>query len=1379
MVTFKQNNGIKAVTDILETFWGEVRDLPALTDSDQVSKDSHQRLAHAYGGIKIILSLFTHLVSNKSVLEAPQTQILQTRDRQPERPDLFNSHQFLVELRASILPVVRNMWDAASIEKASCSIVKSVIEILGIVLKADNEGGAFTRKELERKGKLSNTISWRTMAPDENHIRQITDMGFNRDEAITALLRCNGNVNNAIEWLTSHGRTPLRGSQLSASSSRLTADSHSTDDEGTDVDVVREEPVFESRSEGTVEGVPSPEPVMPPPEPPALAINSSPSTGIDGVIAMGIDELRVQATPSPLVVQANPSTGGLPPATLEKGKAKEGEKVEPPIVTVDDLEDLRSTVRENLINRSLDVLQVHPNVTFELSTLLTNAFGKASESSDVRKEVANTILQSLVSLNSDDDFRPHAKKISSTAHLLGLVLQNQDFFDACLEDLKEQIPVLVEFIKMHPGEPASWIANILIVVEKVLSESAQPRRVTFTPPGGQESGDVAELSSYSISDEDQYALFKAVMGIVPDIPKDDILPLAVVRVLVLLTRKRELAIQMTENGDLQRLFHMLRRQAGLRTERIQASIMLILRHIIEDTGVLTAIMKNEIRNWFQSRGSRQIDTLSFIRHNHHLVLRNPDVFIEVVNELCKLTRYDSSLRSQLIALKETERPKPDPESKPELKLESELEPTKSTEADQARDAEGKEMVDKPKTTTEVKPPGLDHPDGVIHFLLTELLGCKDGEDNLSTPKPAKEGGVTVPTDVRMDQEGSVAEAAETPQAITPAKSEKPEFKAEQHPIFIYRCFILQALTELLSCYTRTKIEFINFSRKAPPREAITPSKPRSAILNYLLNDVIPLGTLIHTEDIAYKKRATTSQWAILSIVSLSAQTGESTCAENESTLLFVRKFILESALKVFKDASSSMESLDTKYSRMMSLTDLFFRMLSARPNHNHSPNSALSEKSQLQIARIMFEKNFIAALTSSLADIDLNFPSARRVIKYILRPLKLLSKTATDLSEIANISTPGATDEDEISTASSISDIEDMREETPDLYRNSTLGMFEGGEMVDDEQSSYDEDEEDDEIYDDEMELEEEMEEEDGSEISDEDDEDRREGMDVGAPVSFYAYRPNVDMSQVEIVVEAEQELDSEDDDDNDDGVDEDEDDDDDEDDEDDDGDDGDGLSEDMGPNGVQMLDDMAQDRQGPYGSGGEGDWQSEGSEGEGGHADDIIAENPLATIARVAGGSVEAPDPGYEDRDDGFIDDDAEEDDEDEDDDDMDEEGVMIQEDYEDDEGAFSAVPWGWADEAGEATRMARAHPRGAGGWYTLGGPSREPPVFGKTPSSSTPVKCFNIRISQCRTALAITWVALPPGPLRMSTKIRFYSKILAMNKRAHGPPTIIVKNF
>jgi len=62
---------------------------------------------------------------------------------------------------------------------------------------------------------------------------------------MTGLLLGTSNVNTATEWLTIEGvGTPQRGSQISASSPRpLTAESHYTDEVGTDVDAVREVPI--------------------------------------------------------------------------------------------------------------------------------------------------------------------------------------------------------------------------------------------------------------------------------------------------------------------------------------------------------------------------------------------------------------------------------------------------------------------------------------------------------------------------------------------------------------------------------------------------------------------------------------------------------------------------------------------------------------------------------------------------------------------------------------------------------------------------------------------------------------------------------------------------------------------------------------------------------------------------------------------------------------------------------------------------------------------------------------------------------------------------------------------------------------------------------
>ena len=58
------------------------------------------------------------------------------------------------------------------------------------------------------------------------------------------------------------------------------------------------------------------------------------------------------------------------------------------------------------------------------------------------------------------------------------------------------------------------------MVEKVLSESAQLKRVTFTSlPSDQEAENIAELNLYKISDADQSALFEVVMCVVSVISK--------------------------------------------------------------------------------------------------------------------------------------------------------------------------------------------------------------------------------------------------------------------------------------------------------------------------------------------------------------------------------------------------------------------------------------------------------------------------------------------------------------------------------------------------------------------------------------------------------------------------------------------------------------------------------------------------------------------------------------------------------------------------------------------------------------------------------------------------------------------------------------------
>ncbi|KAI5856087.1 DNA binding protein [Tricharina praecox] len=1282
LVAFKQLGGLEVIKKILRTFWNELQDLPASDDVEQMTSNDQQRMAHAYGGIRIILLLFSYLVSDRAVQHAGQSEALHMRSiNDSSRADYFNTSQLLIELRASILPVVQEMWESSTMEKkATSAIVKSVVEILGIILRGDHESSAFTRKELEKRPGLNNIISWQSMVPQDERIKQLTDMGFSHDGAQEALMRCSDNVDTAASWLSSRGEParPLRPHRPHHDSMDEDDDEDDEDD-GTDVDIdlvsgqrappqPPSEPAASVPPAPTPPNVETPEPAMAPPPPPLVPADILRSDDA----AMSIE--------TPIA---------LAPAS-DKGKGKETEKEETKapkekVMTIEDLGDLRAAVRDNLVSRSLDVLQVQAEITFELAELIRSAFEATSP--ETRKDVASTIFQSLLSLQMEDDFRSQAKTIASTAHLLGLVLQNQGFYEAAVEDLNDQLSVLIGFIKVYPGSRAPWIANILLVVEKLLSENAQPDKIKFTPGQSDTESPVVESSGIKVSDEDQDALFDAIVAIMPHVDKEDsILALAVTRVLVLLTRRRELSARMVQGGNLQKVFHMYRRQAGNNVDRLQPAILMMVRHVIEDEETLRAVMTAEIRAQFSARPSRQLDTNTFAKNCAHLILRNPEIFVDVVAQLCKLSRYEPQLRNQGLILKETEKPARTEENTPAaVETQGEGSGEAAKKAEDEKPEETKAEDEKPKTALEVRPPGVEKPDGVIHFLLMELFAIKDVND--FTPPPPKEAPKPADTDVAL---GDASKGEEKP-AEAP-KPEKPEFKAEHYPYFFYRCFILMTLMELLCCYNRCKVEFINFNRKADPRDPITPSKPRSAIFNYLLHDLISQQSLTGPapDDIEQKTKDKLSQWAIHLFVSLCTQSGEVSTTEDEPDLLFVRKFFFETALKSFKDACASTEPLDIKYARMASLGDLFYKVLSVRPPCVSS-SVGLSDRPQHDLAKIMLEKNYISALTNALADVDLNYPNSRKVIKSMLKPLKLLSKTAVELSETSGLSTPGATDDDDISVASSLSSIEELREETPDLYRNSTLGLFEGGEMGDDDASDYDEDEDDEEMYDHEMEFEEEIGEEGDSEVSDEDEEEGAENMDV------------------EVVIQDDQDDDDSDSEDDDDMSEDD-------------------MDDDGGE--VEIIDELGEHlhhhshhHHDEYESGGEEDWQSDGSDDNDMNEEELLAaddiNNGVESIMRAL--EDEGPDINDDPDDDGFLEEGDEEDEMEgeEEDDDLDEEAMMAGEDYDDDDEGASAFPWGWA-EGDDAPIMTRTQPRSTGGWFTFSGGPREPPVFMTRPGRS-----------------------------------------------------------
>lgn len=1151
LVAFKRNNGLKVLKDMCETFMREVNVLKPLDRGAETEKEVADQLTAAYGGIKIILAVFTELASGKSIVESSQTQALTTNhDRERGRPDYFQPGQFQVDLRMEILPMAQEMWNSEFATQSQSLIVKFLVDILRSSLDGEYESGAALKAD---PAPILTEVPRKPFVVNKDRAAALKEKGFEDEELNKeALYRCNNVLGPAEEyckaqnWLRAPPRLPPRAADIQTGSSEVASGGDGPED------VIPGDPNFdpaflESSALALLLAQASRQPVED-----HTRSNTDDTDGIDTSIpesfarAIGAvfqnGEIMGRDEPGESSHQERDSSA--------QGQSEPASQTQEPVrrrqlITVEDLDAEREKVRYNLIERCLDVLNVHHDVSFELADLISSAIKKHSEPESFRRDVGETLVQSLVSLQMEN-FETAGKKVAAYAHILALVLQDRDMYNATIEELKDCFSTFLGFIKLPtPEKPANetfpWIGHVLLILEKLLSDDCQPPQITWNPPNPDNSNsddEPARLQEPLVSLDEKTQLFEALVEILPRVGKDDTLALSICRILVILTRERSIAARFGEKRNLQRLFVMVKQLASATNDKLQSSFLLILRHIVEDEATIRQIMRSEIVANFENKSSRQIDTTGYVRQLYHLVLRAPEIFVEVTNEKLRLTKYEFSQRPQLLGLKA------DKDRTARLRQEQNSGGSSKNEDPKVEISapDDKEKDKNQGKGVELKAPVVENPDGVIHYLLSELLSYKDVDDK-ELPAETSERPSTdqsegqPPTDVEMsidEPTPSVSSSVDAQPSRPPTKKgEKQPFNAEDHQIYIYRCFLLQCLTELLSSYNRTKVEFINFSRKADPL-ASTPSKPRSGILNYLLNALVPLGTMEHDDSLAFKKRSMTSTWTMQVLVALCTKTGENggpvrrrgepkPIEEDEPDLAFVRRFVLEHALRSYKDASASTEPLDAKYSKLMCLADLFDKMLTG---YSYSQDAGFPSSNK-QLAKTMFEKHFIPALTASVADIDLNFPSSKRVIKYILRPLNKLTQTAVILSEGNEISNLGEAEDDEISSATSVSDMEDDREETPDLFRHSTLGMLEP--RHDEEESSTEESEgEDDEMYDDEydddMYDDEEIIEDDGEVVSDED-----EDVEGRGPIE------GLSGDAVEVIIDDEDDDEDEDDDDDDD----------------------------------------------------------------------------------------------------------------------------------------------------------------------------------------------------------------------------------------------------
>ncbi|KAJ3855492.1 hypothetical protein EV368DRAFT_72228 [Lentinula lateritia] len=756
-----------------------------------------------------------------------------------------------------------------------------------------------------------------------------------------------------------------------------------------------------------------------------------PATAASGSAEVVTDESSVNedaAGAGPTTVPAEPDDKSPSPESTIGKTVEEWRK---------DLEAAREPLRAGISRKALSLVDEHISLLFDIHAAFVRP-GDAHQPEAIRNIV-------------DDikGFSPYAydvqeQPLANRCRLLALVLSETPYsLDSELRNsLMDSLLALLlsNPVSMDPENPIipRWLAAHLLVTEALLTLSEEPRDIS-TPKEGEPISSEPLSTGPALTDARAMVFdFCLKLLAMPDLPSDELL--SSLRLLVLLTRDHEYALQFVKKDGLGMLF------SRLHTSPVTGSssyIAIILRHIIEDHKTVQGIMHQSIRRYFTNPRNRVPDVSSYLKNCSAMALRDPNTFIEVTQKLCHLgspytTPYTLSLNKDSDL----------PSKNEELKSTVDMQVDTST-------ADSSESVDE-----------------VMYFLAAELMkAAKVLSDTPSTTSSAPSSVVEPRT---------APDAAHVPGSKDSADSSKDK---AQH---LYMCFLMQCMTELLFSYDSCKVALLSYSvkkRTNTPAKENPHSRFRTSTMHFLLSE------LLNT-----RSKMSVSTWAMSLLVALCVDTSSGQEGRDISNdLVAVRKFVLESISRAIKDASPA-ESTELQYGRLFALSDLCHRLLTVR----FSPSTRKHEDGPTQISKVMLEKNFVATLTSTLSDIDLNYPNVRTLVVAILKPLELLTKVAIKMSRA-----PGKARESSSPKAGSISPLssdeedeeeetQDAREEMPDLYRNSALGMY-GGEMEDMTYHGEDEDMDDEEDlgeHDEEMDFDEETGSEDTSNTDEEEEAD-------------------------------------------------------------------------------------------------------------------------------------------------------------------------------------------------------------------------------------------------------------------------------------------------
>jgi E3 ubiquitin-protein ligase HUWE1 len=579
---FYRKGGLDAIVTICGSFIRTISE-HSETKAEDRTEIANQDLGHAYGGIKVALHLLHSLTSSKPIFESSQTILLLTRDKKDTDPDYFEPHNFLVKTRLAVLPIVRELWEAPWLVSSPQSLIKSVVQVVLEILNAEGEESPPDILPHTVPGASSLAMGgpslFRVTVPDENRIRQLTDMGFSRPSAERALIRTHNNVNAATELLLSN---PFR---------------FQNDPEP--VAAQPQEP--EGSGEATTETPPTAE------DPP------SDSTPIQ-------DDAATPSLGEPQAVD----TDARPP-----GKSADEWRSE--------LNTMREPLKSEVGRLALRLVDEYPELIFDVH----NAF--VGRDDGYQRSSVRLLIDDIPSFAANSqNGREQELAVRCRLLALVLNEAPASFAATVMGDEQAFMEVVLTLLLSFSIDTGArqatvpkWLAALMLVAEALLSLSEDPRSVTVPKEG--EPIVAQEILTGPPYVKARTALFDFSLRLLalPGLPRDELL--ASLRLLVFMTRDHDLATQFVKREGVSLLFKSLKSSSG-GVAGSQSYISVILRHVVEDPAVLRHIMREEVQRFLSHPRTRTVDATGYVRACNALALRDPKAFIDVTKSLAQLER---------------------------------------------------------------------------------------------------------------------------------------------------------------------------------------------------------------------------------------------------------------------------------------------------------------------------------------------------------------------------------------------------------------------------------------------------------------------------------------------------------------------------------------------------------------------------------------------------------------------------------------------------------------------------------------------------------------------------------------------------------------------